>query len=49
MPDGNLSFSKLDGDVLNTYELDVETEQTTLITGGFLAVWLDDHTLIVER
>jgi Tol biopolymer transport system component len=48
-PDGNLAFSRLDGDVFNTYELDPENGQMTLLTSGFLPVWINDHTLIVER
>jgi hypothetical protein len=48
-PSGELSFSVVDGDAFDTYELNPDTGQTTRITPGFLAVWLDDHTVIVQR
>jgi Tol biopolymer transport system component len=48
-PAGNLSFTRLDGNSFNTYEMNVETRQITLIAAGLMPVWIDDHTVIVQR
>lgn len=48
-PDGHLSFSELDGDLFNTYELDLGSGQMTLVTAGAMPVWLDDHTVLVQH
>jgi len=48
-PDGDLSFSRLDGDVFNTYRLSLLTGQISLVTAGLMPVWINDHTVIVER
>jgi Tol biopolymer transport system component len=49
-PHGNaLAFSLVEGDGYGTYVIDVSTGEVRRVTSGGFPVWLDAHTLIVER